>query len=60
MSSEPQSIRDLYGVKNPGALAIARTGVSAVVIKGGHLPGDPVDTLLWEGEFHHFPGERGE
>lgn len=40
------------------ARAIADLGVPGVVIKGGHLPGDPVDTLLWQGEFVEFPGER--
>lgn len=33
-------------------------GPSYVLIKGGHLPGDPVD-LLYDGEdFHHFTVER--
>lgn len=42
------------------ARAIGNLGVRAVVIKGGHLPGDPVDTLYFEGEFHTFPGPRLE
>jgi hydroxymethylpyrimidine kinase/phosphomethylpyrimidine kinase len=37
---------------------IAGLGVEAVVVKGGHLPGDPVDTLFWHGEFYEFGGER--
>ncbi|MGV3724152.1 MAG: bifunctional hydroxymethylpyrimidine kinase/phosphomethylpyrimidine kinase [Actinomycetota bacterium] len=37
---------------------IARTGVGAVLIKGGHLPGSPVDTLYHQGEFVALPGER--
>lgn len=40
------------------ALEIARTGVGAVVIKGGHLPGAPVDTVYGDGEFHELVGER--
>ncbi|MFN3651064.1 MAG: bifunctional hydroxymethylpyrimidine kinase/phosphomethylpyrimidine kinase [Armatimonadota bacterium] len=40
------------------AAAISAFGVEAVVIKGGHLPGDPVDTLYWRGELREYPGER--
>lgn len=42
------------------ARKIAGLGVSAVVITGGHLPGAPVDTLFWEGEFYEFEGARIE
>jgi hydroxymethylpyrimidine/phosphomethylpyrimidine kinase len=34
--------------------------VRAVIIKGGHLPGEPVDTLLLDEEFLQFPGHRLE
>lgn len=39
---------------------IAGLGVKAVIIKGGHLPGEPVDTLFFEGRFWQFPGQRVE
>jgi len=42
------------------ARRIRNLGVAAVVIKGGHLPGEPVDTLYWEEQFFRFPGERAE
>lgn len=40
------------------AQRIAELGVQAVIIKGGHLPGEPEDTLFFQGEFHRFPGRR--
>lgn len=40
------------------ARRIAALGPRGVVIKGGHLPGEPVDTLFWEGEFLELAGER--
>ena len=40
------------------ARRIAGLGPVAVVIKGGHLPGEPVDLLLERGEFFEFPGQR--
>ena len=40
------------------AREIRKSGVGAVLIKGGHLPGEPVDTLLWNDEFVEFPGTR--
>jgi hydroxymethylpyrimidine/phosphomethylpyrimidine kinase len=33
-------------------------GAKNVLIKGGHLEGNPVDVLLSNGEFERFPGER--
>jgi hydroxymethylpyrimidine/phosphomethylpyrimidine kinase len=40
------------------AVEIAALGPRAVVMKGGHLAGDPVD-LLFDGQrFHRFPGRR--
>lgn len=42
------------------ARRIAGLGVRAVIIKGGHLPGEPVDTLFLDGEFLQFPGRRLE
>jgi hydroxymethylpyrimidine/phosphomethylpyrimidine kinase len=40
------------------ARRILAFGSEAVVIKGGHLPGEPVDTLFRRGETHAIPGER--
>lgn len=40
------------------ARRIGATGVEAVIIKGGHLPGEPIDTLYWKGEFRELRGER--
>lgn len=37
---------------------LLRTGVKAVILKGGHRSGDPVDTLWHAGERWEFPGER--
>ncbi len=40
------------------AIAIRELGASNVLVKGGHLPGSPID-LLFDGErFHEFEGER--
>lgn len=51
------TIADVESLRE-AARRINALGVSAVLIKGGHLPGDPVDTLYWQGEFHEFPGTR--
>ena len=40
------------------ARRIHALGVSAVVVKGGHRPDEPTDTLLLDGEFHTFTGPR--
>ena len=40
------------------AKALADLGAKAVLIKGGHLPGRPIDTLWHEGHFTEFQGER--
>ncbi len=40
------------------AVAIARMGPRAVLVKGGHLQGDPVDLLYDGAEFHTFSGRR--
>ena len=42
------------------ARRIRDLGVQAVLIKGGHLPEAPVDTLFWNEAFHEFPGTRIE
>jgi hydroxymethylpyrimidine/phosphomethylpyrimidine kinase len=40
------------------AKRIRAYGVQAVLIKGGHLQGDPVDVLLDGSDFTEFPSER--
>lgn len=40
------------------ARAIAALGPRAVVVKGGHAAGDPVDVLFAEGQLHHFRAPR--
>lgn len=40
------------------ALAIARLGPRAVLVKGGHLKGEPVDVLFDGRQLLHFPGRR--
>lgn len=42
------------------AASLARTGCSAVLIKGGHLAGPALDVLFADGEFHEFTAERVE
>lgn len=38
--------------------ALAELGCEAVLLKGGHLPGAPVDLLFAGGELHQFRGRR--
>jgi len=40
------------------ARAIAALGPAAVLVKGGHLGGAPVDVLFADGEWVELPGER--
>jgi hydroxymethylpyrimidine/phosphomethylpyrimidine kinase len=40
------------------ATQIAARGPRWVLVKGGHLPGDPVDLLFGGGEVMRFPGRR--
>jgi hydroxymethylpyrimidine/phosphomethylpyrimidine kinase len=42
----------------PAAQRILKLGVGAVLIKGGHLPGEPVDTLFIADEVHRFSSAR--
>ena len=54
------TVRDLTQMRR-AAEALRRLGARAVVIKGGHLPGDEtVDLLLAEGSFHELRGKRVE
>lgn len=50
-------------VDNPAAMrkaaeALCALGAKSVLVKGGHLPGDPLDLLLHNGEFLELPSER--
>ena len=40
------------------AAVISRLGPKNVLVKGGHLKGDPVDVLWTAGEIHSLPAER--
>ncbi len=41
------------------AVELAATGAGAVLVKGGHLPGDLAVDVLWDGErAHHLPAPR--
>jgi hydroxymethylpyrimidine/phosphomethylpyrimidine kinase len=51
---EVKGLDDMKGA----AMAIHQLGARHVLVKGGHLPGNPVD-LLFDGQrFHEFEGER--
>jgi hydroxymethylpyrimidine kinase/phosphomethylpyrimidine kinase len=51
---EVNGLDDMRGA----AMAIHQLGARHVLVKGGHLPGNPVD-LLFDGQrFHEFEGER--
>ncbi len=40
------------------ATVIHERGARNVLVKGGHLPGNPIDLLFDGAQFHEFPGER--
>ncbi len=40
------------------ARRIAEYGPKGVLVKGGHLPGEPTDVLLWEGRIERFSATR--
>ena len=40
------------------ARTLSGLGANSVLIKGGHLAGDPLDLLLHEGRVHRFPSTR--
>ena len=50
-------VRDVAGMK-AAAEALRALGPRAVLVKGGHLSGSPVDILLHEAGFAEFPGQR--
>jgi hydroxymethylpyrimidine/phosphomethylpyrimidine kinase len=54
-----------FAVADPGdmeraARAIAALGPEAVLVKGGHLPGEAVDVLYYQGAIRHFTAPRVE
>lgn len=51
---------EITGVESmqEAARRIADFGVPAVLVKGGHLDGDPVDVLFFEGELRTYPAVR--
>ena len=51
------AVSDVAAMRS-AALAIAEMGPQAVLIKGGHLAGDAIDILLYEGEWTEFASER--
>lgn len=53
------SIHDEASLRS-AAERILATGVTAVIIKGGHRPDAPTDTLFLGDEVHSFPGPRLE
>ena len=40
------------------AQCIVDMGPQAVLVKGGHLSGDAIDVLLYDGQFYEFPAPR--
>jgi len=50
-------VTDLSTMKKAAAV-ISRLGAKNVLVKGGHLNGDPVDVLWTAGENHSLPAER--
>ena len=59
---EAELLTGLSITDEPGMLAAARKiadfGVRWVLVKGGHLPGNPVDLLVGDGQVLRFPGRR--
>jgi len=53
---EVKGLDDMKGA----AKAIHRLGARNVLVKGGHLPGNPIDVLFDGKGFHEFEGERVE
>ena len=52
-------VTDLLTMEKAAAV-ISRLGAKNVLVKGGHLEGDPVDVLWSAGENHSLPAERVE
>lgn len=54
LSRQPQDPADL----EEAARALLARGARAALVKGGHLPGDPVDVLAADGRVERFEGAR--
>jgi len=52
-------VHDLRSMEE-AAERITALGVPCVLVKGGHLKGEAIDVLFWDGEFHRFPSPRVE
>jgi hydroxymethylpyrimidine/phosphomethylpyrimidine kinase len=50
-------VSDVDGMRR-AAERIAALGAKAVLVKGGHLAGDPVDVLFFNGQWFEFTAER--
>ena len=50
-------VNDLPAMEKAAAV-ISRLGAKNVLVKGGHLKGDPADVLWSAGESHWLPAER--
>ena len=53
----PKQPQDAAGLE-AAARALVAAGVRAALVKGGHLPGDPVDVLAMGGASEQLPGSR--
>lgn len=53
------TIRDISGMR-AAAERLQSMGAQAVLVKGGHLSGSPIDILLWDRGLVEFSGERIE
>jgi hydroxymethylpyrimidine/phosphomethylpyrimidine kinase len=51
------NISDVRGMRE-AAEALAGMGAKNVLVKGGHLPAEAIDVLLFEEEWFEFPGPR--
>ncbi len=52
-------VDDISGMET-AARRIAALGARAVLVKGGHLPGNAVDVLYWNGSFRRYSASRIE
>jgi hydroxymethylpyrimidine/phosphomethylpyrimidine kinase len=50
-------VRDIAGMR-AAATRLLDMGLQAVLIKGGHLAGEPIDLLLYQGEWTEFAAPR--
>src|SRR5581483_5073152 len=50
-------VRDPAGMRR-AAQSLAALGPEAVLVKGGHLAGEAIDILFYQGEFTEFPAPR--